>query len=216
MKALVIALITLMLFSVNFANAVEVTNLDIHKNWFQYYNKPVKWSDTNLDVFIQTQDLMQREYVITALNNWQWYTNNTIRFHIVDRFGESDISIIVTNDLQTNLTCMVLDALGCIDYIASYPNKAGAKRADFSKIQRADIHIGTNACINWLDEDYIIHEKCKRIDELTFFKTVLHETGHAIGLGHNDLEYDIMNASVSNSTQLVTKHTVELIQQIYN
>jgi len=63
MKAFTIALISIMLFIVNFANA------DIQSEWIHHGVKPVKWSNPNINVFIQTENFMQLEYVITALNN---------------------------------------------------------------------------------------------------------------------------------------------------
>jgi len=87
---------------------------------------------------------------------------------------------------------------------------------DYATMVRANIHIGTNVCVFYYDEDSIWYEDCERLEDMRFFRTILHEIGHTIGLKHIDNKYDIMYKETTDNHQQISKYSIELISQVYS
>lgn len=134
--------------------------------------KIMRWTFMPLNVYIapmkfyskQGEDMKYRAFVIRALNEWETSTKGKIRFKVVNTLLESNVNI--------DWKRVERKALGhCyFSYDAS------------NRLYGAEVAIGLTEGI--VHADYM--------DEGEVYHTILHEIGHAIGLGHSKNPKDIM------------------------
>ncbi len=135
-------------------------------------NRLIRWSFMPLKVYIspmkfyskQGQDSKFRGYVKRALDEWHKVSNGKVSFIIVDNMFESNVNI----DWQR----VQREALGLCTF-------------QFDKVNRlfsAEVMIGLT--------EGLVHADYN--DDSEVYHTILHEIGHAIGLGHSPFKNDIM------------------------
>jgi predicted Zn-dependent protease len=113
-----------------------------------------------------------KDYVTYALNVWR-KADDRINFTIVNSEREADISLYFIENLGDKYK---EDYLGLTEY-----DMGGKRVIDYSKIQISLMKFG---------DDVVSDGEIKA--------TIIHEFGHALGLGHSENEYDIMYPYISD------------------
>ncbi len=132
----------------------------------------IRWNSMPLKVFIapmnfyskQGQDLKYRAYVKKALDEWHKVSHGKVSFVIVDNLLSSQVNI--------EWKRVQRQALG--HCVFQYDNA--------NRLFSAEVTIGLTEGL--VHADYM--------DEEEVYHTILHEIGHAIGLGHSPFKSDIM------------------------
>lgn len=166
-----------------------------------YLNQSVKngcllrWSSMPLSVFIapmkfyskQGEDGIYRNLVIKALQTWETASEGLISFHVVDNLLSSQINI--------DWKRVDRQALGHCTY--SYDGN--------QRLYGAEVSIGLT--------DGKIHQAYNSTSEV--FHTILHEVGHALGLGHSPYESDIMYTPHKYGVVELSENDIYSIQCLY-
>ena len=132
----------------------------------------IRWNMMPLKVFIapmnfyskQGEDTKYRAYVKRALDEWHKVSNGKVSFVVVDNLLNSQINI--------EWKRVQRQALG--HCIFQYDNA--------NRLYSAEVTIGLTEGL--VHADYM--------DEEEVYHTILHEIGHAVGLGHSPFKNDIM------------------------
>ena len=155
----------------------------------------MKWSRMPIAVFIAPmkfyskpgEDLEYRKLAVMALETWERASEGLLSFHVVDKLLNS----------QINIDWRRVDrvALGHCTY--NYDN--------FFRLYGAEVSIGLT--------DGKIHQQYDSRAEV--FHTLLHEIGHALGLGHSPYETDIMFSPHQYGVIELSENDIYSIQCLY-
>lgn len=156
----------------------------------------MRWTFMPLNVYIapmnfyskQGQDMKYRHMVIRALEEWQKATRGKISFKVVNTLLESNVNI--------DWKRVERKALG-----HCYFSFDGANR-----LYGAEVAIGLTEGL--VHADYM--------DESEVYHTILHEIGHAIGLGHSHNKADIMYTPHQRGINSISQGDVLTVNWLYS
>ncbi|MCR5265613.1 MAG: matrixin family metalloprotease [Cyanobacteria bacterium RUI128] len=166
-----------------------------------YLNSSVKkgyllrWIKMPISVFIapmkfyskQGEDLAYRKMVVQALQTWEKASEGLVQFHVVDNLLSSQINV--------DWRRVDRKALGHCQY--NYDS--------WMRLYGAEVSIGLT--------DGKIHQAYD--SEAEVYHTILHEMGHALGLGHSPYESDIMFTPHQYGVVNLSENDIFSIQCLY-
>ena len=155
----------------------------------------MRWTFMPLNVYIspmkfyskQGQDLKYRGMVIRALNEWENATKGKVSFRVVNALLESNVNV--------DWKRVERKALGHCYF--SYDG--------MNRLYGAEVAIGLTEGI--VHADYM--------DEGEVYHTILHEIGHAIGLGHSKNPADIMYTPHQKGVNSISKGDSLTVNWLY-
>lgn len=156
----------------------------------------IRWSVMPLNVYIapmqfyskKGQDAIYQRLVLRALDEWVSASNGKFRYRLTD-YNSSQINLVWKRVERT--------ALGHC-YTEYTPNG--------NQLFSAEISIGLS--------DGVIHQKYMAEGEV--YHTILHEIGHALGLGHSPYDTDIMFTPHQYGVTSLSKNDMHSIQWLYD
>ena len=155
----------------------------------------IRWSFMPLKVYIapmkfytkRGQDSKYRALVKKALEEWHKVSNGKVSFVVVDKLNNSNIDI--------EWKRVERQALG---YCYFHYDKA-------NRLYSANVSIGLT--------DGLVH--ADYMDEGEVYHTILHEIGHAIGLGHSPFKKDIMYTPHQKGVNRVSEGDILTVNWLY-
>jgi len=155
----------------------------------------MRWTFMPLKVYIapmkfyakQGQDYKYNALVKRALNEWQKATKNRVSFTVVNTLLESNVNIDWKRVERV--------ALGHCYF--NFDNN--------NRLYGAEVAIGLT--------DGLIHSEYG--DESEVYHTILHEIGHAIGLGHSPYKTDIMYTPHQKGVHSVSEGDILTVNWLY-
>ena len=155
----------------------------------------MRWTFMPLRVFIspmnfyskQGEDYKYRSLVRQALNEWQKASGGKVSFKIVQTLLESNVNI--------EWKRVERKALGYCTFQTD-PN---------NRLYSAEVQIGLTEGL--VHADYM--------DEAEVYHTILHEIGHALGLGHSPYKTDIMFTPHQKGVNKLSANDIATLKWLY-
>ncbi len=157
--------------------------------------KLMRWTFMPLNVYIapmkfyskRGEDYKYNGLVKRALKEWETATKGKVKFRIVSTLLESNVNI--------DWKRVERKALGCCYFSYDASNR----------LYGAEVSIGLT--------DGLVHRDYMSEEEV--YHTILHEIGHAIGLGHSPFKEDIMYTPHQKGINKVSAGDVRTINWLY-
>ena len=160
--------------------------------------KPVMLKTQGVKVYIPKKDMLSAT-MQHAFMDWQRHTNGKFSFEFVGTKSTANMEVIFIESGMGNI-CKSGDALGCTTYAAAktlYGNK---------RIVGTKIYISVND----------MHGKPMTKNEV--YTIMLHEIGHALGLGHSknpkSLMYEGTNSEMAEGQEILPED-VQALYELY-
>ena len=146
-----------------------------------------KWNKRELNVYIEEN---RNAYLMKkAFGDWETSTKKEITFEYVEDPNEADIKVYFVDKVSNQID----KAVGIAH---SWRNANG----HFTEVK---IEIAKYP-----------EEGKMKLSNLDLSKTMRHEIGHALGLGHTDIPYSIMNPTIDKCLN-IGKEDIKIFNQIY-
>ena len=159
-----------------------------------------RWVGLPIHVYIPEYGEMSR-LMKQAFESWEKQSKNLVRFKFVSSPNSANIEVEFV-DFVAN--CNDVNAVGCTEMVT--------KKGHYNK---AYVTIGTKQYIRTYEGGQYIRKMVMRPKD-NIYGVMLHEAGHAIGLGHSQNSGSIMYPYDLDSMQYLTNEDMKLLYQKYH
>jgi len=187
------------IFGILLCTVFGITNVYATTTQASYKDaKPVQIKTQKLKVYIPPKDILTTT-MKHAFMDWQKHTEGNFSFEFVGTKSTANIVVIFIESGMTNI-CKNGDALGCTTYVPAktlYGNK---------RILGTKIYISVN------------DTNGKPMTKNQVYTIMLHEIGHALGLGHSkdkkSLMYEGTNSQMAEG-QEIREDDIKKLYELY-
>ena len=163
-------------------------------------NKP-RWLTLPIHVYVPQNAGSYSMLMNKAFRDWQSRTKGLVQFRYVHRQSEAHIYVKFVDRVYN---CGSEFAVGCTRY--ENINAKGYFTQNY-------IEVGTNEFT--VDNKGKITSTNKKYSSDSIYDILLHEIGHAVGLGHSYDKKSIMYPSMLSTPQSITKEDLKILEDKY-